>query len=198
MNHFFAIEVPQEARQYIQDRIVAIWKPALRDDVPWYSPEDYHVTLKFLGDVSEERTESIITAALPVAVQIKPFDLTLAQPGAFPMNRSKRVYWMGVGRNDGITSLAASLDRACGGLGFKREDRIYRPHITVARIPRRKGRDTEDCAPVADERLFPFWQVTRFVLMQTLPPGSRANGTESRYNTVHTFPLGNAHSSDAS
>ena len=198
MNHFFAIEVPQEVRQYIQERIVALWKPALRENPSWCPPEDYHVTLKFLGNVAEERVEGIIAAAVPIAAQTTPFDLTLAPPGAFPTGRSKRVFWMGVGRDGGINALAASLDRTCGEMGFKREDRIYTPHITVARTPRGGGRDSESCAPTVDERLFPSWRVTRFVLMQTLPPESRVNGTKARYNSVHTFPFGGAHSSDVS
>jgi len=198
MNHFFAIEVPQEARQYIQENVVAFWKPALRANTPWYPPENYHVTLKFLGDVPEDMVGSIITAAVPVAARVIPFGLTLAPPGAFPTTRSKRVFWMGVGRNDGINDLATALDRTCGELGFKRDDRIYTPHITVARTPRGRGRDSDSNAPVVDEHLFPSWRVTRFVLMQTLPSEQRANGTKARYNSVHTFPLTGAHSSDVS
>ena len=189
MNHFFAIEVPQEARQYIQEQVVAFWKPALKESTRWYPPEDYHVTLKFLGDVPEVSIGGVVTAALPIAAQIKPFDLILAPPGAFPAG-GPRIFWMGVGRNNGINSLAAALGLACEKLGFESEDRMYTPHITVARTLRGRGRESVSNAPVLDEHLFPYWQVKQFALMQTLPPDRRANGANARYNTVHTFPFG--------
>ena len=196
MNHFFAIEVPPEARQFIQNEVVTLWKPALKESTGWYAPEEYHVTLKFLRDIPGERQQSLVLAAAPVAARAAPFTLTLAPPGAFPSHRSKRIFWMGVSRNEGIVSLADTLDRLCEGLGFKREDRLYTPHITVARIPRGRGREPDGNAPANNERAFPSWQVTRFVLMQTLPPEQRANGTKARYNIVHTFPFGNTQLSD--
>ncbi len=194
MNYFFAIEVPSEARQFIQNEVVSLWKPALRESTGWYAPEDYHITLKFLGNTTEKRQQSLILAATSIAAQASPFTITLAPPGAFPSHRSKRIFWMGVGRNQGIVSLADALDRMCEGLGFKREDRLYTPHITVARTPRGRGRESDGNAPTIGERTFPFWEATRFVLMQTLPQEQRINGAKARYNTVQTFPFGDAHS----
>lgn len=156
MNHFFALEVPQEVQQYIQREVVPLWKPALRENVRWYEPEDYHVTLKFLGDVSEERRRDLVSTAVSVAAEALPFSLTLAPPGTFPSDRSKRVFWMGVGRSGPLSDLAAALDRACGELGFMRKDRLYTPHITLARISRGGGRESEGNGPLVCERLFPF------------------------------------------
>ncbi len=190
MNYFIAVEVSQEVKQYIESAVVRLWKPALRENMHWYMPEEYHITLKFLGDIPEECQQSIISAVTPVAAQSLPFALTLAAPGAFPTDRTKRVFWMGVRRNTGINDLAENLDRACGQLGFKREDRLYLPHITVARIRRGGGREAECNAPIVDEQTFPSWQISRFVLMQTLSAEQRAKESKARYNIVQTFPLG--------
>ena len=198
MNYFFALEVSEEAQQYIQHEVVSLWKPALMEIASWYAPEDYHVTLKFLGEVAEERQQDLVAAAKSVVLENLPFTMTLAPPGSFPTGGPKRVFWMGVSRNAGIVDLARQLDEACHHLGFKREDRLYTPHITVARYPRRRGSDSSDCAPVIAERLFPSWQAAQFVLMQTLPPESRANGGKARYNTVHTFPFGDGQISKVS
>ena len=191
MNHFFALEVPPEVRQYIQQEVVSLWKPALKESTGWYASEDYHVTLKFLGDVAKDRQPRLISAGNSVVAAMSPFTLTLAPPGAFPENRSKRIFWMGVLRSEEINDLAGKMDNACHALGYLREQRLYTPHITVARLGRGKGRESDGCIPRVDERLFPIWQADHFVLMQTLPPESRANGAKARYNLVHTFPFGN-------
>lgn len=192
MNYFFALEVPPEARQYIQQEVVSLWKPALKEETGWYAPEDYHVTLKFLGDVAEERQQDLIETAKSVVEGVSAFAVTLAPPGSFPSQRPKRIFWMGVSKSKEINDLAGLLDRACSRLGFEREARAYTPHITVARYPRRRGSDATETAPPMIERSFPSWPAARFVLMQTLPPESRANGAKARYNLVHTFPFGNA------
>ena len=191
MNHFFALEVPPEAQNYIQQEIVSVWQPALKEGTGLCIPEDYHITLKFLGDVPEDRQPSLISAGNFVAAVMSSFLLTLAPPGAFTIHRSKRIFWMGIGQNDGISKLAGEIDKACGELGYRRESRRYTPHITVARLGRGPGQASEDCFAELDEQLFPQWQVSRFVLMQTLPPEKRANGAKARYTIVHTFPFRN-------
>ncbi len=190
MNHFFALQISGEAQRFIQDEVITFWKPALMDIASWYDPEDYHVTLKFLGDVAEERQQDLIAAANFVVKALSPFAVELAAPGSFPSNRSKRIFWMGVRRSSEIAELARRIDQSCSHLGFQREDRTYVPHITVARYPRRRGSDSAETAPPMTERSFPFWQATQFVLMQTLPPDSRGNNAKARYNIVHTFPFG--------
>ena len=198
MNHFFALEVPLEAQRYIQQEIVSLWKPALKEETGWYAPEDYHVTLKFLGDVPGDRQPDLISLGTAVCAKMPPFMLTLTSPGAFPAHRTKRIFWMGVNRSAKLNGLAETIDGACHALGYSREQRLYTPHITVARLGRGKGRESDGCIPIVDKRLFPIWQVNRFVLMQTLPPESRANGVKARYNTVHTFPFGSKQVSDVS
>ena len=202
MNHFFALEVPPEAQRYIQQEVVALWKPALMDVASWYAPEDYHITLKFLGNIAEERQQDLIQdliAAANFAVrEVSPFAVELAAPGSFPSHRAKRIFWMGIRRSSEIAELSRQIDRLCSQLEFERENRAYTPHITVARYPRRKGSDSADCAPIMGERSFPFWQATQLVLMRTLPPEKRANGAKGRYNLVHTFPFGSKQVSDVS
>jgi 2'-5' RNA ligase len=201
MSYFFALKLSEEARQFVQDEVVTLWKPALQEQAVWSASEDYHITLKFLGDVPEERQPELITEAKSVAEEVSPFAVMLAPPGSFPTQRPKRIFWMGVRKSQEINTLAAVLDRVCSRLEFQREVRAYTPHITVARYPQRRGSDTADTAetaPPMTERSFPSWQATQFVLMQTLPPESRAKDTKARYNIVHTFPLAGAQISDVS
>jgi 2'-5' RNA ligase len=194
MNHFFAIELSPEARQEVWAKSQE-WQrllgPSFRAN--WYAPEEYHVTLKFLGDVEEERQPDLITAVTPVAASTAPFVPGLESVGAFPGLHRPHVLWAGVSAGPALADLAARLDVALTGIGFAPESRPYRPHVTIARC-----RPTPEMGewPAPREHLFDEWWTTRLVLMQTLPPEQRANGAKARYNTVHTFPLGNTQLSD--
>ncbi len=194
MNHFFAIRLPQEAQQTVQ-QLAEEWRPLVMRS-SWYDPQDYHITLKFLGNLDEAQQPRLIEAALPVAESARPFLIKAASPGGFPSMRDPGVLWAGVTVNPEIDLLAAHLDHVMAGLGFRPERRRYQPHITVARCRLRTtiGADW----PLPSERLFDDFMADRFVLMQTRSGEGRANRTGLRYNVVHTFPLGDPHSSDVS
>jgi RNA 2',3'-cyclic 3'-phosphodiesterase len=108
--------------------------------VSWVAPENFHVTVKFLGRVEDTRVQSVI-GALHTAVQgHAPFDLEVGGLGAFPSATRARVLWAGItGGIDPLAALAASVEDALAGLGFPREDRAFSPHITLARV-REPGR----------------------------------------------------------
>lgn len=189
MNHFFALELSDEARQEVWET-AQDWQRLLGPShkAKWYEPENYHVTLKFLGDLPERRQPELIAAATPIAASTAPFVPGLEALGAFPGLHRPNVLWVGVSAGPELADLAARLEEAMAGIGFPREGRPYRPHITIARccpLPGVGG------WPINCEHLFAGWWVTRLVLMQTLPPEAHANSSTARYNAVHTFPFGN-------
>ena len=185
MNYFFALELPSDIRSYMAG-YCRDWQVRLQSiqSIKWALPEDYHVTLKFLGNVEKERVSELIAAALPIANQQSSLTVQLAPAGKFPT-----VLWLGVMPDDSLEKLAARLDIALKTLGFKPEYRPYRPHITAARWPQKQNSaDAELLAPY--ERTFPSWTASHFVLMQTLLPEQHQNTAKARYNIVHTFPFG--------
>ena len=205
MNHFFAIELPENVRAELAAQVDR-WRSEL-DELEayrWVEPRDYHITLKFLGDVSDIGVERAIEIAQPIAEARQPFEVRLAQAGSFKKRpTSNAVLWMGMRHAPSLKELAHTLDVSAPdpypSITFGQTNAIsqqqYQPHITIARgnfTPEHVGHHMNY------ERLFPSWRVTRFVLMRTLPPGGRANGAKARYNTVHTFPFGGAHSSNVS
>jgi 2'-5' RNA ligase len=187
MNHFFAIELSPEARRAVAGAArewARLLAPAQR--ARWYGPDDFHITLKFLGDLPPAARPDLAAAAAPVAAASEPFEVGLAGAGAFPGLHRPSVLWVGVRTSAPLAALAARLDGALAARGYAPERRPYRPHVTVARC--RPGGAGE--WPRPSERLFPSWRAARFVLMQTLPPEGRAKGGGARYNVVHPFPLG--------
>lgn len=100
--------------------------------VRWVRPENYHLTLRFLGEVPSWRAEEVDEALL--AIRSKTFPLQLAGVGAF--NKAGRVtsLYVGVERSDALERLQAKVERALQGAGVEPERRRFVPHVTLARM----------------------------------------------------------------
>lgn len=140
MRLFFAFEVP--ARQLRSVEEVA---GRLRDALPtarFTSPGAWHVTLRFLGEVTDDRLEKMIAMGAAAASSARPATARLEGIGAFPGPSRPRVLWVGVRDEDGaLAALAADLERRARRARFDKEVRPWRPHLTLARfrVPARPG-----------------------------------------------------------
>jgi 2'-5' RNA ligase len=140
MRLFIAIELPPEIKQGI-----AKVQEQLREsgaNAGWARSEGIHLTLKFLGEVSEERASGIMAALTGAAEGSGKLNLEVAGAGAFPNGKNPRVLWLGVtGDVEKLGSLQAAVENAMTGLGFEREERTFSPHLTLGRIKFPKPRD---------------------------------------------------------
>lgn len=135
MRTFVAL-VPSEAEQ----RRLADAAAGLRDagfPIRWVPPENVHLTLKFLGEVAEERVREVCAAVDGAAAGVGPFEMTVSRFGAFPSLRRPQVVWVGVELEATLQSLQESLEEALAALGFPREERAFRPHLTLGRARKR-------------------------------------------------------------
>jgi 2'-5' RNA ligase len=100
----------------------------------WVHPDDLHITVQFLGDTPAPRIPDIQEQTASVLRDIASFQLKLTGIGAFGSPASPRVLWAGLG---GVLQqlhfLQSQLSGALKLLGFMPEDRLYRPHLTLAR-----------------------------------------------------------------
>jgi 2'-5' RNA ligase len=130
---FVAVELPQEIRdrlQQLQDDL-----RASMPDVRWTKRGNVHLTLKFLGDVQVSRVDAITKALRDIARQFSPFAMSLAGIGAFPNPRRPRIVWVGIEKGaDRLIEIAKLTEASMKRLGFPRERRPFRPHLTVGRI----------------------------------------------------------------
>ncbi len=194
MNHFFALELSPDARQAVV-QAARDWRELFNPQAAWLVAEDYHVTLKVLGELSETQLSHIVEAASQAALHTDPFTVSLASFGAFPDWWKPQYLWIGVDNTSKLTALADSISRLAEQEQVPLDQWPYTPHVTVAQS---MVAEPSLRWPTPLERVFPTWQVSRIVLMQTLPPEQRAKDTKARYNTVHTFPFRTAHLSDVS
>jgi len=100
----------------------------------WVHPEDYHITLQFLGDTSQKVLDQLIPALKEAVSELEPFTLELSGTGTFGTANAPRVLWAGIrGDIPALENLVETVLGVTKPLGFMPEDRPYRPHITVAR-----------------------------------------------------------------
>lgn len=138
MRLFFAVPASGQVRSLVREAVdsIPIYDPPWR----WIPPENYHMTMKFLGEVEEDTVPSLRRAASDVAVQIAPFGISFGRFGGFPSLSRPRVIFYRVEDGAGeLGSLAGRIEDAVECLGFKREHRPFRAHLTLARIKRPPG-----------------------------------------------------------
>lgn len=100
----------------------------------WVHPLDYHITLQFLGDTKPDQLNAVVEALQTAVSQISPMELSLNGFGTFGQRLTPRILWAGVGGNiSGLEALLHRVFEATKPLGFRTEDRPYRPHITLAK-----------------------------------------------------------------
>ena len=97
-----------------------------------------HLTLKFLGHVSEVQMRSVALTLHKLANRIPPFDVSLNGPDACPHRKGARVVFVGVQRSPVLIRLQGELEDDLTALGIKREGREYRAHLTLVRLKSRR------------------------------------------------------------
>ena len=101
-------------------------------------PGSVHLTLKFLGDILETQVETISSAVDEAVDGIEPFVMQIGDSGVFPSRRRPRVLWVGLdGDLPYMTMLHQRLEDALVSLGYEKESRPFRPHLTLGRLQER-------------------------------------------------------------
>jgi len=131
---FVALNLPPPVRE-------ALWAATarLRDlelPVKWVRGEGVHLTLKFLGDVADEREPELAAALTSAAAGARTLSLALGGFGVFPDFRRPRVVWVGIAPEPGLEILQHRVEQEFAALGFPTEARPFRPHVTLGRAAR--------------------------------------------------------------
>lgn len=132
MRLFLAIELSSQVRQELAAAVALLRAEA--PGVAWVPEEKYHLTLKFLGQVPEDRLESVVMMTDRVARTQRPFAMQLAAFGAFPNFQRARVVWTGVEHESRLELLQHDVETASRDEGFELEGRAFRPHVTIGRV----------------------------------------------------------------
>ncbi len=135
---FVAVLIPEDVRRAIgraqnQFRSVA---PEIR----WVAEENFHISVKFLGDIDRLRVDAVADAIARGAQNIEPFQIEIGTAGAFPKVDRPRIVWVGVTTaNALLAELAENVDKELGKIGLPEEEKPFRAHITIGRVKDNRG-----------------------------------------------------------
>ncbi|HEX4947326.1 MAG TPA: RNA 2',3'-cyclic phosphodiesterase [Blastocatellia bacterium] len=184
MRVFIAIELPNEikaALTALQDEL-----RQTRADVTWTRPDNFHLTIKFLGEVEANQLPNITNACVDAAASVSSFMLQVKETGVFPNVKHPKVLWAGMaGELDQLQALHRTLDANLHALGFAKEARSFNPHLTLGRV-----KSLKNIAAVTAKLLLaelPAWSfsVAELVVMQ-----SQLHPAGSIYTPLAHCPLG--------
>ncbi|MCP4326959.1 MAG: RNA 2',3'-cyclic phosphodiesterase [Alphaproteobacteria bacterium] len=173
---FVGLDLPADVRQRLT---------ALNGGIPgarWITPVNYHLTIRFIGEVDEARAEEIDDAL--ATVRASEFDLRLDGVGVFGHGRKIHTLWAGTESEAPLSTLHDKVDRALIRIGVAPDRRKFMPHITLARLKSAHTSRVEEYR--AAHALFatePF-AVDHFVLFSSLLSKSGAI-----YRGEATYPL---------
>jgi RNA 2',3'-cyclic 3'-phosphodiesterase len=176
MRLFVAADLDDAAREACA--AVAARLRAKRFVGKWVPPENYHLTVAFLGGVDAERAGDVRAAVQRAALRLEPLEVPLDAVGAFPSERRARVAWVGPSaRVPAFGTLCGVVRSELAALGFV-FDRHADPHVTLARS------DGSAALPsVAPPRIAPV-RVLALTLYRSITAPSGA-----RYELLERFPL---------
>lgn len=158
----------------IVDAIAALERPPV-DRLRWTVPDQWHVTLRFLGDVQDDEVTGVVEAL----DHVDPTPTT-AVMGPETGRFGNRILHVPVA---GLDAVAAEVVSATAPFGQPPDDRPFHGHLTLARVGRGKGRGP-DLRPFVGRRLEGEWPVGGLTLVR-----SRLGSHGSRYEVVHQRPL---------
>jgi 2'-5' RNA ligase len=129
MRLFVALDLDDAIRSRIARFVDGV--QGFAPDARWVQPESLHVTLKFIGEKSEEEVEKIKRALETTGAGT--FEVNFRDYGFFPGARAPRVFWVGIEGGPKLTSLAATVDETLAQLDVPKEEHAFSPHLTLAR-----------------------------------------------------------------
>ena len=184
---FCAFELPELLRRSIAEHSRTVREAVPDAAASWSRPENIHLTVKFFGNVEAAKVPVISDAAARVVKELSPIKVEVGTTGVFPRPTRPQVLWIGVQDQSGaLLKLQQRLENAFAREGFPKEDRAFRPHLTIARI--RKPQNANRLAQTHLEMQFSNMPVTlnELVLFRSelSPKGSKYTSI-SRHRLEH-------------
>ena len=133
MRIFLSIPVPDVVKN-IKQMLTSTCENE-RVEIRWVKHNNLHLTVQFLGSVSNKNLIKIRKEVENIVTSINPFVLTVSETGCFPNTSNPSVLYLGVGGNiEALKALVVKISEKMSQIGFKKDLESFIPHITVAKI----------------------------------------------------------------
>lgn len=130
---FIALPLPDDLKEHLGAAQESFRRFGGR--VSWVAPKNMHLTVRFLGDTDDRLVPDLAKLLDRVAERHGRLTLTLDKLGAFPKMQRPRVFWAGFdGDLTSVGEMASQIEEGVCQLGFERERKRFRPHLTIARV----------------------------------------------------------------
>jgi 2'-5' RNA ligase len=176
---FIAIPIPEPVRDEII-RVQQELQPLVpRNVVRWARPDQFHLTLRFLGDVPADGVEDLKKSVGAVCRNARPLSLRAEGVGFFPNPRSPRVIWVGIDDREGrLGDLQKQIETVAGQFSSEPGEKNFTGHVTLGRLKNPRPADTRDLATRAqslEKRLFGDWTALEIEIIRSelSPAGAR-------------------------
>ena len=176
---FIALSVPSDVKDRIERAQRELAKVLPAKAARWTRREQFHLTLRFLGNVAVSQVDDLARAAKAACQPFGPLKLTAAEVGFFPNSRSPHVLWVGVKDSDGkLPALWTALQTATQPFTNEAAEKNFTGHITLARLNRLHRGQCEDLGAAAaqyQQMVFGSWLCGHLEIMRSelLPQGAR-------------------------
>lgn len=183
---FLAMQMSPKIQQKVGSLIQELQQKA--PEITWINRENLHVTLYFFGEVAVEQIErDIIPNVQRVLSSEPPLDLACGGIGVFPNWKYPKVIWAGItGDTDRLLLLHDHLAHAMAAFKFKKDKRLFRPHLTIGRADKiRKDAHVVQLVEHLGPIVFGQMRLETLTLFR-----SELTKTGPVYTPVHVFPLG--------
>lgn len=130
---FVAIDLPDSVRSSLAAAQQTLKSYGFR--VKWVRPQSIHLTLKFLGNIEVAQADAVVDAMTQAAKGCATMALAPSGLGVFPNARRPRVLWVGIGGQlDRLKDLQQALEAQLADVGFPKESRPFKGHLTLGRV----------------------------------------------------------------
>ena len=182
---FIAVTIPEEIKAKMEEAQAELRRALPERGVRWARREQFHLTLRFLGDVEAARVEALGEAIRAACRGFAALHLRAERVGFFPDLRYPRVVWAGVQDHaEQLPRLQQSVDVATRDFTTEQKEERFAGHVTLARIKGIKRPEAEALGKAAAgmaERLFGQWSAHKVELMRSelLPQGAQHSSLAS-------------------
>ena len=139
---FIAVPFPTEIIIKIAKITAYLQTQTPNKALKWVAPENMHLTIKFLGDVLEERIPELTQCVQDALQNQTLFTVTIEGMGMYPNARQPRVVWLGIKDEGNLKLIHHELAKTLQGFDPEPEKRAFSPHLTIARVRQNGGHDT--------------------------------------------------------
>jgi 2'-5' RNA ligase len=189
LRSFIALEIPPRIQQVITRASASLQKSLPRPLVRWVSPQNIHLTIRFLGEISSAILDQVVAALEFEASNHATIEVQVENFGAFPNSERARVLWVGLQAPSALSDLHKSVETITTNLGFTNKESGFSPHLTIGRVNQNATyadlKKISSCLHQMETGVLGCFQVEAIAIFK-----SNLRPSGPLYTLLHSIPLG--------